>query len=89
MLLELGRLRDSVVTVPFSVGEEGYDDGRLAASSDSHDSLKRSEESHNRTRWRNVLRTENYREEESVSRLREEGGARTDRGTNSPNGGRD
>lgn len=40
MLLELGRLRLSVVSPPFSVGEDGYEDGKLAASSDSHDSLE-------------------------------------------------
>lgn len=40
MLLELGRLRASVVSAPFSVGEDGYEDGKLAASSDSHDSLE-------------------------------------------------
>ena len=40
MLLELGRLRVSVVSVPFSAGEDGYEDGKLAASSDSHDSLE-------------------------------------------------
>ena len=40
MLLELGRLLVSVVIVPFSACEDGYEDGKLAASSDSHDSLK-------------------------------------------------
>lgn len=44
MLLELGRLWFSVDTVPFSVGEEGYEEGRLTASSDSHDSLDEKEE---------------------------------------------
>lgn len=33
-----------MVSAPFSVGEDGCEDGRMAASSDSHDSLdKRSE----------------------------------------------
>lgn len=57
----------SVVSVPFSVGEDGYEDGRLVASSDSHDSLERNEESQNRPRWGNMLlHTRNYREDESV-----------------------
>ncbi|TNN86621.1 hypothetical protein EYF80_003089 [Liparis tanakae] len=47
VLFELGRLRVPVVSVPFSVGED--EDGRLVVtSSDSHDSLGRNEESHNR-----------------------------------------
>lgn len=57
MLLELGRLRVSVVTVPFSVGEDGYEDGTLVASSDSHDSLEVNEESQNRPRWGETIHT--------------------------------
>jgi len=38
-----------VVAVPFSVGEDGYEDGKLVASSESHDSLGRNEECQNRT----------------------------------------
>jgi len=37
VLLELSRLWFSV---PFSVGKEGYEEGTLTASSDSHDSLE-------------------------------------------------
>lgn len=50
VLLALGRPRASVVSVPFSVGEDGYEDGRLTASPDSHDSLERNEESQNKTK---------------------------------------
>lgn len=45
MLLELGRLRVCVVSLPFSVGADRYEDSRLVASSDSHDSLQRKEDS--------------------------------------------
>lgn len=62
MLLELGRLRASVVSAPFSVGEDGYEDGKLAASSDSHDSLEEDKQFFKQTK---VLR-QNYKEDKST-----------------------
>lgn len=63
MLLELGRLCVSVVSVPFSVGEDGYKDGRLVRSSDSHDSLQRSKQTN---MGKDIEHTQNEKEEESL-----------------------